>query len=65
MLVTSSVLLVYTAVIVPAQICIWNYDDPCSIFPTLPFDIAVDAFFLVRHCDVSLARQNLPQSAAH
>jgi hypothetical protein len=47
MTVASTCLLVYTAVIVPVQLCIWSYDDPCNIFPTLPFDIAVDAFFLV------------------
>jgi hypothetical protein len=47
MMVMSTSLLVYTAIIVPVQLCIWTYDDPCIIFPTLPFDIAVDAFFLV------------------
>ena len=47
MLLLSGTLLFYTAVIVPVQICMWNYDDPCSIFPTLQFDIIVDTFFLV------------------
>ncbi len=47
MTITSVTLLVYTAIIVPVQLCIWSYEDPCSIFPTLHFDIAVDAFFLV------------------
>jgi hypothetical protein len=40
-------LLLYTAVIVPVQICLWNYDDPCRAFPTLHFDVIVDSFFLV------------------
>ena len=47
MLFTNGGLLFYTAIIVPVQICLWNYDDPCNIFPTLPFDIVVDTFFLV------------------
>ena len=44
----SAILLLYTAVIVPVQICMWNYDDPCNIFPTLYFDVIVDCFFLVQ-----------------
>jgi hypothetical protein len=48
MLFLSGTLLIYTAVIVPVQICLWSYDDPCNIFPTLQFDIVVDTFFLVR-----------------
>ena len=47
MLLTSGLLLFYTAVIVPVQICMWSYDNPCNAFPTLPFDIIVDSFFLV------------------
>ena len=47
MLFLSGFLLSYTAVIVPVQICLWNYDDPCNIFPTLFFDVIVDSFFLV------------------
>ena len=47
MLFLSGALLLYTAIIVPVQICMWNYDDPCHIFPTLQFDIIVDTFFLV------------------
>ena len=45
--ICSTVLLFYTAVIVPVQILIWNYDDPCVMFPTLYFDILVDFFFMV------------------
>ena len=43
----SATLLLYTAVIVPVQICLWNYDDPCNKFPTLEFDVFVDCFFVV------------------
>jgi hypothetical protein len=46
-LISSATLLLYTAVIVPVQICMWSYDDPCSAFPTLSFDVFVDTFFLV------------------
>ena len=49
MTMVSAILLLYTAVIVPVQICMWNYDDPCNIFPTLYFDVIVDCFFLVQH----------------
>ena len=47
LLMSSTVLLLYTAIIVPVQICMWNYDDPCNKFPTLPFDVIVDCFFMV------------------
>jgi hypothetical protein len=47
MLLSSTLVLIYTAVIVPVQICMWNYDDPCDMFPTLFFDVFVDAFFMV------------------
>ena len=47
MLFCSAALLLYTAVIVPVQICLWNYEDPCNAFPTLYFDVIVDAFFMV------------------
>ncbi len=43
----NALLLVYTAIIAPVQICLWNDDDPCSRIPTLFFDAAVDIFFLV------------------
>ena len=43
----SLLLLFYTAVIVPVQILIWKYDDPCVMFPTLYFDLLVDLFFMV------------------
>lgn len=48
MIFISGILLLYSAVIVPVQICMWDYNDPCNIFPTLYFDICVDSFFLVR-----------------
>ena len=33
--------------------CLFRYDDPCVIFPTLFFDVFVDCFFMVR----ALARE--------
>jgi hypothetical protein len=48
MLSLSAYFLLYTATIVPIQICVWSYDDPCNKFPTLFFDVLVDLFFLVR-----------------
>jgi hypothetical protein len=47
MLFLSGAFLFYTATIVPVQLCLWTYDDPCNIFPTLQFDVIVDTFFLV------------------
>jgi hypothetical protein len=47
MLFFSGTLLFYTAIIVPVQICLWSYDDPCNAFTTLNFDVVVDTFFLV------------------
>jgi hypothetical protein len=47
MLFMSGILLLYTAVMVPVQIFMWEQVDSCSAFPTLFFDIFVDIFFLV------------------
>ena len=47
MLFLSGLLLFYTAIIVPVQLCLWSYDDPCNAFTTLYFDVLVDSFFLV------------------
>jgi hypothetical protein len=45
----SGTLLLYTAVIAPAQIFLWEVDETgCTTFPTLYFDLFVDTFFLVR-----------------
>jgi hypothetical protein len=33
--------------VVPFQICVWDYSDPCNMFPTLHFDVFVDTFFMV------------------
>ena len=41
-------LLIYSSVIIPPQLCLWNYDNSCSMFPTLYFDVFVDSFFLVK-----------------
>ena len=54
----SAMLLIYTAVIVPVQICMWNYDDPCNMFPTLFFDVFVDAFFMVGSISSSVADES-------
>ena len=43
----SGLFLLYSAVVVPFQICMWDYSDPCNVFPTLRLDIVVDSFFLV------------------
>jgi hypothetical protein len=50
MLFVSATLLLYSAAVVPFQICMWDYSDPCNIFPTLLFDMFVDTFFLVPLC---------------
>ncbi len=47
MLFLSGALLFYTAIVVPAQIFLWDYSDPCVVFPTLYFDVVVDIFFMV------------------
>ena len=47
MMIANAFFLIYTTVMVPVQICLWNYDDPCNRFPTLYFDVMVDAFFMV------------------
>ena len=47
MLFVSGTLLFYTATVVPVQIFIWDYSDPCNMFPTLYFDVLVDLFFMV------------------
>ena len=46
-LLLSGALLLYTALVVPVQILVWDYSDPCRMFPTLYFDLGVDTFFLV------------------
>jgi hypothetical protein len=47
MLFISGSLLFYTAMVVPVQIFMWDYSDPCTMFPTLYFDVLVDTFFMV------------------
>ena len=60
-LLVSGILLFYTALVSPVQICMWDYTDPCHTFPTLRFDVFVDCFFMVRslvsphHCDMAMA----------
>ncbi len=48
MLFTSGLLLVYTALVVPIQILLWDYSNQCRMFPTLYIDMMVDTFFLVK-----------------
>ena len=44
----SGTFLLYTAVISPAQIFLWESDETeCKVFPTLYFDLFVDTFFIV------------------
>jgi hypothetical protein len=53
MLFVSGVLLLYTAIIAPVQIFLWEFDDTkCNVFPTLYFDLVVDVFFLVMHVHI-------------
>mmetsp|Transcript_30422 Transcript_30422/g.80896 ORF Transcript_30422/g.80896 Transcript_30422/m.80896 type:complete len:577 (-) Transcript_30422:1098-2828(-) len=47
LLVTSALVLLYTAAVIPVQQFMWDYDDPCHKFPTLEFDVAVDCFFII------------------
>ncbi len=47
MLFVSAILLLYTAVVAPAQIFMWDYTNTCEYFPTLYLDLLVDSFFLV------------------
>jgi hypothetical protein len=44
----SGVLLLYTAIVAPAQVFLWEFkEEECNAFPTLYFDIFVDIFFMV------------------
>jgi hypothetical protein len=47
LLFTSGLLLVYTALVVPIQMLLWDYSNQCKMFPTLYIDMIVDCFFLV------------------
>ena len=45
----SGMLLLYTAIIAPVQVFVWEFnEEECNIFPTMYFDIFVDIFFMVR-----------------
>ena len=47
--VASGTFLLYTAVVAPVQIFLWEFDEAeCKNFPTLYFDLFVDTFFIVR-----------------
>jgi hypothetical protein len=47
-LFVSGMLLLYTAIVAPAQVFLWEFnEEECNVFPTLYFDIFVDVFFIV------------------
>jgi hypothetical protein len=48
MLFISGVFLLYSSVVVPFQIFMWDYSDACHLFPTLLLDVGIDTFFMVR-----------------
>jgi hypothetical protein len=47
MVLTSCLLLVYTALFVPMQLSFWQSSDPCYVAPTLYFDLFTDLYFMV------------------
>jgi hypothetical protein len=55
LLLLNGLSLLYTAVVVPVQIFLWDYSDSCNTFPTLYFDVLVDSFFLVNSVLILLA----------
>jgi len=46
MLFLTGLFLFYTAIIVPVQIFVWDYSDPCETYPSLRIDLFVDSYFL-------------------
>jgi hypothetical protein len=48
MLFISGVFLLYSSIVVPFQIFMWDYSDACNLFPTLLLDVGIDTFFMVR-----------------
>ena len=59
----SGTLLLYTAIISPAQIFLWDFkEEECNVFPTLYFDIVVDLFFLVSYMWVINSSKFLPMT---
>jgi hypothetical protein len=59
MLFTSGLLLLYTALVVPIQMLLWDYSNPCIMFPTLYLDILVDSFFLVAILSIHLFEKSI------
>ena len=47
MLLISGIFLLYSSVVVPFQIFMWDYSDACNTFPTLILDVCIDTFFMV------------------
>ena len=52
MLFVSGMFLLYTAIVVPVQMFMWDYTDPCHTFPTLFADVFIDSYFLVSIFDL-------------
>ena len=64
MLSICGMLLVYSSIIIPVQLCMWDYDDQCNMFPTLYFDIIVDSFFVVNGKWLKFSTQEIYNSRA-
>jgi hypothetical protein len=51
MLFISGIFLLYSSVVVPFQIFMWDNSeaaDECHLFPTLLLDVGIDTFFMAR-----------------
>jgi hypothetical protein len=59
MMVVSGISLLYTAVVVPPQIFLWDYSESCNTFSSLFIDNVVDSFFLVMLCSNVLLKPSL------
>ena len=66
LLFVSGTLLLYTAIIAPVQIFLWEFNEAqCNVFPTLYFDLVVDIFFLVIQIPVLISSQTTIQLNLH
>ena len=66
----SGALLFYGAFLLPVQLFMWDYSDPCNTFPTLRLDLFADTFFLVMklrvvHTLTTYSWQSTPRLKAH
>ncbi len=56
----SGALLLYTAIIAPVQIFLWEFnEEECNMFPSLYFDVFVDLFFIVSFCIPAIETKSL------